>query len=250
MTDEEVREAIGTWVQARADGIHMGFEQATQELTALVLELFRRKAAEVVPVGVDAKPRTMRPFEYALRLLLELHVLMESGKEDSPEADEIRDKMDGPFGWGSSPVGRLSDEEASLLSEISSAFYGNLAAGLRAVFQRAEERDDRLRALFAGAELEAESKPTIETIIRARDLLAWADAVGLTTTDISVDALGGVAVYLGGSAPNRQAWFSILNDFDAARDTIVLSLGDAVVKSGVLTVEGRDAALTFLNEGT
>jgi hypothetical protein len=66
----------------------------------------------------------MRPFEKSLRLLLELHVLMEAGKGDEPEANAIRDQMDGPWGWHGGPKREgdlLTQDERDLLGHVSEA---------------------------------------------------------------------------------------------------------------------------------
>lgn len=69
----------------------------------------------------------MRPFEVALRLLLDLHVLMEAGKSDSPEADDIRDKLDVPYGWCSTPRENvMTRKEMELLGQVSEALYPRL----------------------------------------------------------------------------------------------------------------------------
>ena len=59
----------------------------------------------------------MKPFEEYVRLLLELHTLMEAGKGDTEEADAVRDKMDGP--WRS-----LSAHEVRVSDLVSDALYG------------------------------------------------------------------------------------------------------------------------------
>lgn len=51
---------------------------------------------------------------------------MEEGMGDQPEADEIRDKMDGPWGWhGGSHKSDLSQSEKDLLKQVSAALYGD-----------------------------------------------------------------------------------------------------------------------------
>ncbi len=58
----------------------------------------------------------MKPFEQYLRLLLDLHRLMQNGNGDGSEADVIRDKMDGPWRL-------LSPVQELLLSKISEELY-------------------------------------------------------------------------------------------------------------------------------
>lgn len=72
----------------------------------------------------------MRPFERALRLLLDLHAATEAGKGESPEADRIREELDSSYGWCSQdfqPENRLSEAERKLLEEVSGALHGDPA---------------------------------------------------------------------------------------------------------------------------
>ena len=64
---------------------------------------------------------SMNRFKECLTLLLNLHTLIESGKGDSAEADNIRDEMDIYYGWcGGSPSELImTDYEKSLMSKIS-----------------------------------------------------------------------------------------------------------------------------------
>jgi hypothetical protein len=59
-----------------------------------------------------------KPFEKYLRLLLDLNVLMATGRGDEHEADVIRDQMDKPY-W------KISNVERDLIDKISEALYGN-----------------------------------------------------------------------------------------------------------------------------
>lgn len=70
----------------------------------------------------------MKPFETALRLLLELHVLMENGQGESQEANDVRDKLDVPCGWYSgnhNPEIEMTGLEKHLLDLVSEALYGD-----------------------------------------------------------------------------------------------------------------------------
>lgn len=60
--------------------------------------------------------RTMKPFEKILRLLLDLHSLMESGGGDSEEAERIRDEM-------STSWFLLTKEESALMDSVSETLY-------------------------------------------------------------------------------------------------------------------------------
>lgn len=62
----------------------------------------------------------MKPFEKSLRLLLELHSLTETGEEESTRADEIRDSLDIPWGWGRAEEKELlTADEKEVLSKVS-----------------------------------------------------------------------------------------------------------------------------------
>lgn len=66
--------------------------------------------------------RTFGRFENALRLMLELHDLCETGRGDSEEANQVRDKMDGPWGWHGGPHdGDLTEPEQALLAQVLGA---------------------------------------------------------------------------------------------------------------------------------
>ncbi len=58
----------------------------------------------------------MTMLEQSLRALLELHRLLREGREDDPEADEIRDSIDRP--WH-----ELTWREQDLLAQVSLALY-------------------------------------------------------------------------------------------------------------------------------
>jgi hypothetical protein len=59
------------------------------------------------------------PFEKSLRLLLDLHVLIEAGKGDGDEADNIRDLMDESYG-------KMSQAESDLIAIVSETLYGDM----------------------------------------------------------------------------------------------------------------------------
>lgn len=64
--------------------------------------------------------RSQRRFERALRLLLELHVLIETHQGNSPEADAVRDALDPYFGWcADTERNRLTKEQKTTLELVS-----------------------------------------------------------------------------------------------------------------------------------
>ena len=67
------------------------------------------------------------------RLLLRLHDLIAKGQGDSPEADAVRDRMDGP--WHA-----LTEAEQELLGGLSEDLYALAEGNPRSVRMSAEER--------------------------------------------------------------------------------------------------------------
>lgn len=70
--------------------------------------------------------REVKRFEKALKLLLDLHVMIEEGNDETEECDAIRDKMDVYWGWGSGINANdiLSDEEVKILDMVCVALNG------------------------------------------------------------------------------------------------------------------------------
>ena len=73
---------------------------------------------------MNGKPRHQRRFERALRLTLELHELNETGQDESPEADKLRDALDPYYAWCANCAhDHLTDEQKTTLELVSVELY-------------------------------------------------------------------------------------------------------------------------------
>ena len=76
---------------------------------------------------MSGESRKQRRFERALRLTLELHELVETGQDESEQAEKIREALDTHIGWSPDPCfeWRLTAEEMKILSQVSVALQGD-----------------------------------------------------------------------------------------------------------------------------
>lgn len=151
-----------------------------------------------------------------------------------------------PRGYGCEPGARprktayIHHDREHDSDEFHRLFDGPLSGELKVSYQL-----ERLKRLAADWDGEGAPKPSRGAIAGASKVVAWVTAAGLEVTDVDADVLGGVAVYLHGSATGRSAWIACMND---GTSTVVLSSGRAVEDSAVLTDNSREGIVTFLNE--
>ncbi len=106
---------------------------------------------------------------------------------------------------------------------------------------------EELRALEPGWSSYGADTPSEESLQCAEDWIEWAKTVGLRVDRIAPDANGGVAVYLVGTAPNREAWMSKENEDQ--HGIAVLRDGHQHVEYLDTEYEWKERTLSFLNGG-